>query len=241
MPTPIPARASKTQNYPVQDDDIEDIPDSYYDPRIPSSAIRRDTRGNQVIRQGNRQFVLHNTPPPRRKVHWSLILGIGMALMLGLYLGLSWVTNWWVNHQLDTTYGMPRTYQVDAVVGHEDSVVNPSHFIFLNLNGHIEIIELPGGNAAKAKIYVGPVLFLDNAALVPVTGSLRTSTALRKCWYISRTKRWSMSAMGQNLFPSRRVLCISWMIRSRRSMCIWLKRKKSRLPFCCRYSPPCCV
>ncbi len=172
MPAPIPARASKMQSY-VDTTEVDDIPDSYFNPRIPSSAIRRDTQGNQVIRRGNRQFVLHNEPPPKRKVHWTLILGIGMALMLGLYLGLSWVTNWWVNHQLDTTYGMPRTYQVDAVVGHEDSVVNPSHFIFLNLGGHIEIIELPGGNASKAKIYVGPVLFSDNASLIPVTGEFK--------------------------------------------------------------------
>ncbi len=172
MPAPIPARASKMQSY-VDTTEVDDIPDSYFNPRIPSSAIRRDTQGNQVIRRGNRQFVLHNEPPPRRRVHWSLILGIGMALMLGLYLGLSWLMSWWVNHQLDATYGMPRTYQVDAVVGHEDSVVNPSHFIFLNLNGHIEIIELPGGNAAKGKIYVGPTLFSDNASLVPVTGEFK--------------------------------------------------------------------
>jgi hypothetical protein len=79
-----------------------------------------------------------------------------MVLMLGLYLGVSWLANWWVDHQLDATYSMPRTYQGDAVVGHGDSVVNPSHLIFLNLGGHVEIIELPSGNAAKAKIYIGP-------------------------------------------------------------------------------------
>ncbi len=97
-----------------------------------------------------------------------------MALMLGLYFGLTLVASWWLNHQLDTTYGMPRTYQVDAVVGHNnDSAVNPSHFIFLNLGGHVEIIELPAGDAAKAKIYVGPTLFSDNAASIPVTGEFR--------------------------------------------------------------------
>ncbi len=170
---PIPARASRTQDYAVLPDDLEDD-DAYYPQPMPSSTRRyQTTGGSQVIQQGNRRFILHNGPPPKRKVHWSLILGIGMALMLGLYLGLSWLATWWLNHQLDTTYGMPRTYQVNAVVGHGDSVVNPSHFIFLNLNGHVEIIELPGGNAAKAKIYVGPVLFSDNAALVPVTGEFK--------------------------------------------------------------------
>src|SRR5947208_411536 len=170
--TPVPARASRTQDYALLPD-VEDD-DAYYPQRPPSNTIRyTDTRGNQIVRQGNRQYVLHNEPPPKRKVHWSLILGIGMALMLGLYLGLAWVANWWLNHQLDTTYGMPRTYQVDAVVGHQDSALNPSHFIFLNLNGHVEIIELPAGNASKAKIYIGPVLFSDNASLIPVTGEFR--------------------------------------------------------------------
>jgi hypothetical protein len=172
MPTPIPARASKTQSY-VDTTDVDDVPDSYFNPRIPSSAIRRDTQGNQVIRRGNRQFVLHNTPPPQRKVHWSLILGIGMALMLGLYLGLTWVANWWVNHQLDATYGMPRTYQIDAIVYPGDSIEHPSHYIFLNLAGTVQVIEFPHGDSSHARIYKGPALLSDTPALVPVTGEFR--------------------------------------------------------------------
>ena len=172
--TPVPARASRTQDYALLPD-VEDD-DAYYPQRPPSSTIRYvDTRGNQVIQRGKQRIVIHDQPPPKRRVHWSLILAIGMALMLGLYFGLTWVASWWLNHQLDTTYGMPRTYQVDAVVGHNnDSAVNPSHFIFLNLSGHVEIIELPTGDAAKAKIYVGPTLFSDNAPSIPVTGEFRS-------------------------------------------------------------------
>ena len=97
-----------------------------------------------------------------------------MILMLMLYIGFTWASNWWTNRQLDATYGFPRTYQVDAVVGHNnDSSVSPSHFIFLNLNGHVEIIELPAGDASKAKIYIGPTLFSDNAPLIPVTGEFK--------------------------------------------------------------------
>lgn len=153
---------------------IETEEDYLEPPRSRGSAIRYvDTRGNQVIEQGNRRLVIHNAPPPR-KSHWMLTLGIGMILMLALYAGFTWVSNWWTNRQLDATYGFPRTYQVDAVVGHNnDSPVTPSHFIFLNLNGHVEIIELPAGDASKAKIYIGPTLFSDNAALVPVTGEFK--------------------------------------------------------------------
>src|SRR2546421_13015364 len=127
MPAPIPARASKMQPY-VDTTEVDDIPDSYFNPRIPSSAIRRDTQGHQVIRQGNRQFVLHNEPPPKRKVHWSLILATGMTIMLCLYLGLTWVSTWWVNNQLNATYGFPRTYQTDAIVYPGDTSDHPSHY-----------------------------------------------------------------------------------------------------------------
>jgi hypothetical protein len=46
----VPARASRIQQYPVQTDDIEEVPDSYYDTRLPTSTrCYVDTRGNRVI------------------------------------------------------------------------------------------------------------------------------------------------------------------------------------------------
>ena len=70
-------------------------------------------------------------------------------------------------------YGRPRTFQMDAVVGHQDSLSNPTHFIFLNLNRHIEVIELPGGDATHARIYPGPILFGDGQDLISVTAEVR--------------------------------------------------------------------
>ena len=170
----IPARASRIQHQPVQTDDIEDVPDDYYPQRVPSSAIRYTTReGHRVIQQGNQRLVIHEEPPPKRKVHWSLMLGIGMALMLGLYLGLGWLANWWVGRQLDASYGFPRTYQTDAVVYPGDTAEHPSHYIFLNLSGTVQVIEFPHGDSSHARIYKGPSLLSDNAALVPVTGEFK--------------------------------------------------------------------
>src|SRR5438105_2426189 len=100
---------------PVTDD--ADVPDSYYETRLPTSTRRYyDTRGNQVIQRGNQRIVIHEEPLPKRRIHWLLILGIGMLLTLGLYLGLTWLGNWWTGHQLDASYGFPRTYQMDAIV-----------------------------------------------------------------------------------------------------------------------------
>jgi hypothetical protein len=60
-------------------------------------------------------------------------------------------------------------FQADAVVGHNDSAASPSHFIAINLNGRLEVIEFPGGDASKARIYIGPQLFGSGEQLTPVT------------------------------------------------------------------------
>src|SRR5260370_40413788 len=39
------------------------------------------------------------------------------------------------------------------MVGHGASQSNPSHFTAENNNGQIIVVELPGGNVSKAKIY----------------------------------------------------------------------------------------
>jgi hypothetical protein len=68
----------------------------------------------------------------------------------------------------DLHYGRPRTFQIDAYVGHEPGT-EPSHFIVLNLHGHVEIIELAGGDPAHTRIYAGPQLYGPGADLIPVT------------------------------------------------------------------------
>lgn len=116
---------------------------------------------------------------PKRKrrgffAHPLLYLGIGMLVMLVLWVGLQAVGSWWQRHLDDATYGYPRTWQTDAVVGHNnDSSANPSHFLFLNLNGHVEVIEIPAGDPTKMKVYIGPTLFSDNADLIPITGEFK--------------------------------------------------------------------
>ena len=167
-----PARYRQPSRKPLADDDN---PDAWTIERTPNSAVRYTTRqGNEVIQRGNKRFVIHDEPPPhKRNVHWVVILWIGMLAMLALYLLWNWGTSWWTDHQLYATYGFPRTYQTDQVVGHVDSTDHPSHFIFLNLSGHVLIIELPGGDASHAKIYSGPQIFADNPSSVPVTGEFK--------------------------------------------------------------------
>jgi hypothetical protein len=175
-PEDVPFLTAQRKRYPDNPLDLADDLDYPEErTRLPTSTRRyTTTAGNQVIERGNKRFVIHDEPPPhKRKVHWVVILWIGMLAMLALYLLWNWSTSWWTDHQLYATYGFPRTFQTDGVVGHTDSTDHPSHFIFLNLNGHVLIIEFPGGDATHAKIYSGPQIFADNPSSVPVTGEFK--------------------------------------------------------------------
>lgn len=105
----------------------------------------------------------------KREFHWLFYLGLVLLTMTLAWWALTAASNWWQVTANDWQYGRPRTYQTDAVVGHDDSAQNPSHFIALNLNGHIQVIEFPGGDPTKAKIYIGPVLKGAGQDLTPVT------------------------------------------------------------------------
>ena len=179
------------------DYDIED--DEDYVTRPPSSAIRytrppqRDTLDDIIMPKGpfiqrRRSIADPNTgsgmvskafaPSLRRGwLHGKriplLAIIVGMLAMIVLVVAFSAFGTWWQVHQDDGTYGRPRTFQTDAVVGHADSPSNPSHFIFLNLNRHVVIVEIPGGDASHARIYNGPTLFGNGQDLTPVTGEFR--------------------------------------------------------------------
>ena len=132
--------------------------------RPPRSAIRWQSSANVPVP--------HAGPSrPRQQWHPLVRLGLtGMAIIACTAALLIFPPA--VGHWLDDRqYGFPRTYQVDAVVGHGDSAAHPSHFIALNLHGQLEVIELPGGNPSKAMIYVGPMLYGPGQDEVPLTVS----------------------------------------------------------------------
>jgi hypothetical protein len=107
---------------------------------------------------------------PRGKSRLRLVLmGIGMLCALALCTTWNSLSSWWQHTQDDLSYGHPRTYQVDAVVGHGDSASHPSHFIALNLHGQIEVIELAGGDPTRVQVYVGPTLYGPGSDEVPIT------------------------------------------------------------------------
>jgi hypothetical protein len=91
-----------------------------------------------------------------------------MLAALALWTVSSAVLGWFTTVLDDLHYGRPRTFQTDAWVGHNEQTGTPSHFIALNLHGQIEIIELPGGDATHAHVYIGPQLSGPTSELLPV-------------------------------------------------------------------------
>src|SRR5690348_6034313 len=169
----MPSQRTSTRSQTPDDFDADE---GLYPVKSRTSAVRyTDTQGNQVIERGNKRFVFHDDPPPkkRRRLHWLVISGLSMMVLLLLWAGLSWLTSWIANNQLKATYEYPRVFQADAVVYPGDTSTHPSHYLFLNLNGTVMIVELPHGDSAKARIYKGPTLFQDDADQIPVTGEFR--------------------------------------------------------------------
>jgi len=150
--TTVPPRRSATQT---------DIP-------VVQGQRRRPRQTDDVVfRDSEELHPVENTSRPH--FHWLVFVGMAMFAMLVGWVFLTMLSNWWQVTQDDWHYGRPRTYQTDMVVGHNDSAANPSHFVALNLNRHIQVIEFPGGDSSKAKVYIGPMLIGTGQDLAVVT------------------------------------------------------------------------
>ena len=173
--TPVAQRAHRSR--PVQADSDKDVEVSEWQ-RTKDEKGTATFPSRQRSSAGTSKKSLPNLPRPRtqtvtgnrlRHAHPLLYLGLGMLAMLGLWTMAMGIGAWAGTTINNIRYGYPRTYQVDAYVGHDETPGSPSHFIALNLHGRIEVIEMPGGNAANARIFTGPQLFGSGNDLVPVT------------------------------------------------------------------------
>ena len=177
------AAARRQAAYEADRDDYDlEEDDAYYQNRLPTSARRYQQIPDVATTNGNVKVVAHyhdqplranrtpyqQLPPqreqytdeieqiqgkPHRRMHPLVWVGVfGICLVTG-WTGLNFVTSWYQGVQNDLMYGKERHFEINAMVGHSDSVNTPSHFTAENNNGQIIVIELPGGNVSKAKIY----------------------------------------------------------------------------------------
>ena len=152
--TPVVKRASRLR----QPDTKEEGPDDV----APSTAKEAQRPSKHAVRSG-----------PHHHIHPLLYLGVGMVLTVSILVVVIVVSTWASTTLDDLHYGRPRTFQIDAYVGHNEAPGMPSHFVALNLHGRLEVIELPGGDPTHARIYLGPRLYGPNADLAPVTLSFK--------------------------------------------------------------------
>jgi hypothetical protein len=171
------------EDQPFISDDLEEG-DEYYNTRLPTSSRRYDVLADgQVIRAGNKRIIVHYGEPPivqqrkslgvrdekpRLRYHPLVYIGLFLIILISGFLGLNAFSAWWQTKQDDWTYGQsPRTYQVEANVGHGTQANPMSHFMALNLSGSIQVIEEPGDDAGKARSYQITVI-PDNQGNPPV-------------------------------------------------------------------------
>ncbi len=168
-------RASSARRYQLPTTQAPRTIVRYHRQQVPPRGSRTQDYAPPVQEQ---HASLHTSVPKVKRaqeygyVHWLVPVGLTMLVVLAVYVGSSRVLNWWHGYQDDLHYGRPRTTQYDVRVGYGDTHT-PSHFIAVNLNKQVEIIEFPAGDATKAKVYIGPTLVGDNEDLTPVTLEFR--------------------------------------------------------------------
>jgi hypothetical protein len=166
MPLQLTARTPETTAFlhaPQQGPQVSPLP-SQPALQVPQRRI------NYAPQQYQQTTIATMRPPSRFYLHPVFWTALVLLIMIMGYLGINWITAKAdaVHDQL--AYGYPRTYQCDAVVGHHDSTEHPSHFIALNLQGSIAVIEIQGGDFNKTFIYNTNLQFMNkDTDLAPVT------------------------------------------------------------------------
>jgi len=164
-------------NVSYEQDDEEEEADhySYATMRIPTSARRYDVTPypSIAVAKGGEPERRAAPPPPRRGKHPVFSLGLCMLIVAVFITGYVLIPPALQRWNDDRVYGYPRTYQTDANVGHGDSRYPLSHFIVVNLNGRIEVLEIPQGDTdtLHPHLYLIARLAMQGSDLVPATVS----------------------------------------------------------------------
>lgn len=161
-----PSNRRRATNWNVPLDELEFDHPTAAPVRIPSRPQRPVPAADSVT----------SAPPLARPLQqvrpFAIAVGAAIAVLL-LYLLTSTLVGWLGTKSDDLQYGRPRTFQLDAYVGHDETAANPTHFIAINLNHQVDIIELPGGDVSKARAISGPYLFGSGEDLTPVRLEVR--------------------------------------------------------------------
>ncbi len=130
-------------------------------PTTRSSARRYDLA--PYARRGERR----TEELTRRGKHPLFYIGICLVIMVAFLTAYTIIPPAYQKWQDDRVYGYPRTFQIDANVGHAGT----EHFIALNNQGTIEVLEIPNypSPANQTRLYIIVRLTNQGADLVPAT------------------------------------------------------------------------
>jgi hypothetical protein len=121
---------------------------------------------NTTARTGSQPRTVISAPPI--SLHTLAYVATALLALLAIYAIMGNVVGWVQGRIDDVRYGATRTYQLDEVVGHDDGAGTPTHFIAMNLNRQVVVIEIPGGDASKTRTLTGPYLFGAGEDKTPV-------------------------------------------------------------------------
>lgn len=130
-------------------------------------AVRSQEMRNNTARPGGTQprTVIS---VPSLSLHTIAYIMTALLALLAIYAIMGNVMGWARSRLDDYRYGATRTYQIDEVVGHDDGAGTPTHFIAMNLNRQVTVIEIPGGDPSKLRTLTGPYLFGAGEDKTPV-------------------------------------------------------------------------
>lgn len=150
----------------------EEIDDGWTVEKPHTSAVRYDLpRRRETTRLPQAPATRIITYRRFALARFLVIFGLLLFLLALGIMAFSALSSWWQLHTDDVTYGRPRTYQTDQYVGHGDSPTHPNHFIAVNLNGSVEVVEINTQDAQKDRMYF---ITATTSQLNPVTLSFPT-------------------------------------------------------------------
>jgi hypothetical protein len=163
--TYVTTRSGLPAEYNEEDDDDET--------RTHSTVVVRHRPYTQVETVRVRETDDLEDSQPRRHLHPLVYVGVGLLFLSLFITAYTYIPQAWQRHLDDMQYGYPRTYQTDANVGHG----GVSHFIVLNKQGTIEVVELPPDPTKNTpRLYLITSFANDGADLIPATVSFHDIT-----------------------------------------------------------------
>ena len=162
--TYVTTKSGVLQRY---DEDYDD------EPRTRSTVVVRQRPYTQVDTVRVRETDELADQRQRRPLHPLVYVGVSLLFLCLFITAYTYIPELWQRHLDDLTYGYPRTYQTDADVGHG----GVSHFIVLNRNGTIEVVELPPDPTKHTpRLYLIASFANDGADFIPATVSFHDLT-----------------------------------------------------------------